>query len=43
MKKKEFRISKKILPKQNENRIGPNNDTNEVNPRFLAKRGRNKY
>lgn len=43
MNKRQYHVKKNILPKQNENRIGPNNDTNEVNPRFLAKRGKNKY
>lgn len=43
MKKKKYRPIEKILPKQNENRIGPNNDSNEVKPQFLAKRGKNKY
>ncbi len=41
--KKKKRIVKAIRPKQNENRIGPNNDTNEVCPQFFAKRGKNKY
>lgn len=41
--KKKFKVVKDIKPKQNENRIGPNNDTPSVDPQFLARRGKNKY